>query len=914
MRPLALSVQGFMPFRAPQHLSFDGLDLFAIVGPTGSGKSALLDAMTFALYGRTPRLGGSGMEALISQGASGCAVELEFEVRGQRYRVARSRGRKSSGNQVKFEQWLAPEGRWQNLSTDSKVAQTDARIEEAVGLDYTAFTRAVLLPQGEFSSFLKGKNADRQKLLGELMNMSEVADMAKFARDRTRQLDLELKGAQTRLEREYGDISPEVLAGWQADQVAAHTRIETLDEQRGQLTLSVQRLREVQQSWSTIQRLQAGVQRLEQQAGAVREGAERAAAARRVAGVLPLLDVATRAEQAAARAAGELRRQQADAAEARRTVEAATARLTTAETQAAGIPALRQRSEQLREGEALAQRLRRAGGRPDAQHAQPLPWDEEQHAEAHAAAERQKRNSLERVQLDAARSAHERRAADLATEELTQRRELAELERLKGEGVRLKQDADATKARLTEAEAHAGVQAFRHLLHLGEPCPLCEQGVQHLPSTPAPDLSPLRDQLARQEQTLETLRERCKQLMAETRVRARTLAEGQQQLQEERQHLQAREQDLQLAEASVTGQPAELAARLLAGLAGLVRQAGPDPAAALRRCQEQIEQLGQAVEAARVALARASSTLSGAEARLEAAQVVASDRQQEGEAARHAAQSGLTELRLSEAEARAAALPEAQIAAFEEAVQQHQQERVRLEAELREQQRKLGGQDHDPAALGAAERKLAATETELNAAREHAGRLAEQLRSGRERLARKGELEAEAQRTSSQLDTWKTLSGSLAVGEFQQYLLQEVESRLLSGAGQLLYDISDQRYRLGLQDGDYVVQDLWNAGEARAVRTLSGGETFLASLSLAIALSDYLAGNQVLGALFLDEGFGTLDPQALEAVAGALENLRTSGRMVGVITHIESLSERLPVHLLVSKSTLSGSTVQRLDT
>ncbi len=147
---------------------------------------------------------------------------------------------------------------------------------------------------------------------------------------------------------------------------------------------------------------------------------------------------------------------------------------------------------------------------------------------------------------------------------------------------------------------------------------------------------------------------------------------------------------------------------------------------------------------------------------------------------------------------------------------------------------------------------------------------------------------------------------------FQQYLLQEVESRLLSGAGQLLLEISDGRYRLRLQDGEYAVEDLWNAGETRAVRTLSGGETFLASLSLAIALSDYLAGNQILGALFLDEGFGTLDPQALEAVAGALENLRTGGRMVGVITHIESLSERLPHHLLVTKSA-AGSSVHRLQ-
>lgn len=207
---------------------------------------------------------------------------------------------------------------------------------------------------------------------------------------------------------------------------------------------------------------------------------------------------------------------------------------------------------------------------------------------------------------------------------------------------------------------------------------------------------------------------------------------------------------------------------------------------------------------------------------------------------------------------------------------------------------------------------MTATDAALAAARERAGSLAEQERAGRERLSRKAEIEAQAADAARTFDTWQTLTNSLKANEFQQFLLAEVEAQLLTRAGLLLHEISDGRYRLALADGDYVVQDLWNAGEVRGVKTLSGGETFLASLSLAIALSDYLAGNKILGALFLDEGFGTLDPQALEAVANALESLRTQGRMVGIVTHVESLSERLPSRLLVTKS-VAGSSVQRLD-
>ena len=209
-------------------------------------------------------------------------------------------------------------------------------------------------------------------------------------------------------------------------------------------------------------------------------------------------------------------------------------------------------------------------------------------------------------------------------------------------------------------------------------------------------------------------------------------------------------------------------------------------------------------------------------------------------------------------------------------------------------------------------RDLTATDAALKEVREQAGRLAQSELDLRARLERKGTIETQAQAASRQLDTWQTLTNTLKANEFQQFLLAEVEAQLLTRAGILLHDISDGRYRLALDKGDYVVQDLWNAGEVRGVKTLSGGETFLASLSLAIALSDYLAGNKILGALFLDEGFGTLDPQALEAVAGALENLRTQGRMVGIVTHVESLSERLPSRLLVTKS-VAGSSVHRLD-
>ena len=918
MKPIRLSVQGFMPFRLHQQVDFTGLDLFAIIGPTGSGKSALLDAMTFALYGATPRLGLSGMEALISQNEQGASVELEFEVRGERHRVARTRGRKASQNQVVLETWDTVAGRWAT-QVRGKVAETNERIAEVVGLDFAAFTRAVLLPQGEFSAFLKGKSSDRQKLLGDLLNLGEVAQMATFARERSKNHDARLKAVHELLEGEYAGVSRDILAGWQAELAAADTRSEALAENREELNTRLARLRELGKLAEAQTQASAATTAHDAGTAGARSGAERAAAARRVAGVLPLIGVAERSQEASERASRAAEMLTGQLIAATGAAEAAGTRLHAAQVGIDRLPEHEARAQVLREAEGLAVRLKLVGGRPDSDHQKPLAWDEEAHAQAAASAEKVKKNGLERVKLEAERAALERRKLDHLAEQETQKRELTELEKVTATGLQVRKQLDDLKVQRVSAEARVGVMAHRHQLHLGQPCPLCEQEVRQLPVSDASDevsgLERLISQIQAQDTQLDTLRVRLSELRGQTKNRVTSIQTTADLLLEEEQHLRDREVELRASEASLAGStdgdPADLAARYLAGLAGQLRLVGRNPALDRQKLLAQMADLRKTYDDARTLVAQADSARAAAAAQLESARAQAGEREAEAVQAAQALSAALDTLGLSAGQASAAALPEPEIARLEAAAAQHEHTRQRLSAELVELDRKLGGQRFDPARLVSAERDLAGLDAEIRSAQQASGQLTQRLTAGRERLARKETLEGEAGEVAHSLDTWKTLSSSLGVSAFQQYLLQEVESRLLSGAGTLLLDISDGRYRLKLEDGDYVVQDLWNSGETRAVRTLSGGETFLASLSLAIALSDYLAGNQILGALFLDEGFGTLDPQALEAVAGALENLRTGGRMVGVITHIESLSERLPHHLLVSKSA-AGSSVQRL--
>ncbi len=165
MRPLRLELEGFTAFRDPTFLDLSELDLFAITGPTGAGKSSLIDAVAYALYGRVPRVT-TEVGACISQGMDRMRVSLEFLAGEERFRVYRETRRKGSGA-VRLDRWQGED--WQP-QLDRAREVTD-RVTEIVGLDYDGFTRSVLLPQGQFQEFLAGSAEKRRSVLGSLLRL-----------------------------------------------------------------------------------------------------------------------------------------------------------------------------------------------------------------------------------------------------------------------------------------------------------------------------------------------------------------------------------------------------------------------------------------------------------------------------------------------------------------------------------------------------------------------------------------------------------------------------------------------------------------------------------------------------------------------------------------------------------------------
>ena len=160
------------------------------------------------------------------------------------------------------------------------------------------------------------------------------------------------------------------------------------------------------------------------------------------------------------------------------------------------------------------------------------------------------------------------------------------------------------------------------------------------------------------------------------------------------------------------------------------------------------------------------------------------------------------------------------------------------------------------------------------------------------------------------------LGGLLRSDRFPRWLVASALDALVADASAGLAELSGGQFELTHDEGEFLVVDHSDADARRPVKTLSGGETFQASLALALALSAQLSGLAARGAahlesIFLDEGFGTLDEANLELVAGTLENLAARGdRMVGLITHVPALAERVPVRFAVSRDARTSSVVR----
>ena len=952
MRPLRLELEGFGPYRERQGVDFSDVELFAITGPTGSGKSTLLDAMAFALYGLVPRVGRSVKE-LVHPGVQEARVRLTFQVGDRLFRVERVRGKRSEGRLFDLT-----EG--ERLIPLETLDRLNEAIEEILGLSYEAFTRALLLPQGEFDRFLKGEARERRGLLMDLFGLSRL----ERARERAASAKARLQEEKSRLEGELlglAEATPEALEALEARRLALGKELSRLEGEKSRLEAGKREAEEALEGLRKKALLEARRARLVAEAKEMEGIRHRLALGQEAERALPLWEDLRRKEKALA--ATRSRLQEAEGRlkgleEALRALafdptalkEAQDALLRAQELK--GLEALfrrvglkdhptprfaperleevlaeEARLERLRDGLSQLEEVRRRLKAKEAQLEEArrrFSYTEE--------AGREKRKEVEglKARLQGA-EAHRLRERLRALEE-----ELLSLEK---EEAGLQEALEA----LRREERRLGLMAYHDLLEVGEPCPLCGGVVHRLP--PRPDLPDLEEKRRGLEEALRRVQGKRGEGLAEKRTLERNLAalaaepipgdpealekalkEAEEALQalrdayaglrRETDHLQKEVNQLREDEARLRAQAGEASLEAVEERLGRLREEKAALSAGFyRHLQERTGGLGVAPHLRSLEEeVRALEAKEKEERRLRDEmerlyREVSALRAQEAEQVKALAEArARVEGLLPEAEAKAHTLsPEAR-RALEERLRRHEEETKEVEALLK------ALPPLPPLTLLEAEAQVKKVQTaleevlgRLKALGEEGAVLEAKAAELREALRRRRELEARLAEAVREVAIWEKLALDLQQDRFPAYVLGLRQRSLVERADELLYTLSGGRYRFRAWGDEYRVLDLWTEVE-RPVKTLSGGESFLASLSLALALSEELSRGR-LGALFLDEGFGTLDPEALEGVAGVLESLPTRGRLVGIVTHVEALAERLPARLLVRKHP-SGSRVE----
>ncbi len=817
MRPLRLDMAGFTVFREETTVDFTDADYFALVGPTGSGKSTVLDGICFALYGSVPRWGGSrGIGNALAPSATEARVRLVFESAGSRYvatRVVRRDGRGNVKTAGAGLQLMPPGFDVTRLDTGMSLedlgdvlagtpAEMDSAIVEAVGLPYEQFTSCVILPQGQFADFLHAKPATRQQILVNLLGLHVYEEVQAKASTRA-----------TKAEAQLATLD-QLLAGLvDADD-------EAVEAAEARLT--------------AMRELTHAVEQAVPQLSAVRDReAELAAARDAIAGELATL---ARVEMPAGSA---------------KVAEATAAARAAAEQATAGVRAAEEHEEKVR-GELAA-----AGD------AGSLGLLLDRHTE------------LERLTGQAEWFAGEVSVAEVEYQDAVAAADLARAAHTGAEQL-------LEQARLQYAEAQTLDRAAALRAHLtpGHDCPVCAQPVTEVPAMPEGSAVQAAERTGKAARSAADVASTAfKQRDAVARELERGLDRKRAQLEQHR-------------------------SRLAEVRAGLADSPGVE---ALRRRLDELTKLQKKLDRAGAAVREAR----GAQRRAQAAVAVADDQQRTAwrsfDAVRDAvarfspppadrddlaaAWSTLVEWARESARQRQQARTEA-AAAVEAAHAQTQRVRAAVLALFTDAgvSAPSGGADADliRAAAVAAERAGAAWQRLVDR-REQAREFAEQ----RATLLREGRVA-------------KALAGHLRANNFERWLLEEALDLLVDGASRILRELTGGQYDLMHDKGEFFVVDHHDAGLRRGVRTLSGGETFQASLALALALSEQLAGMSTTAAslesIVLDEGFGTLDAATLDVVAATLENLAARGdRMVGVVTHVNALAERVPVRFEVHK-------------
>lgn len=877
MKPIQLVLSAFGPYVERTVIDFSALGeegLFLIAGDTGAGKTTIFDAISFALYGeasggKEKRKSKSFHSDYVSDQTE-TYVELTFRHRGETWWIRRNleyqRPAKKKKDGMETTTRQAADAQMRNEDTGEEILRMDdvnRRVRELLGLTQDQFTQTVMIAQGDFLKILTASSDERKKLFRDLFHTNLYVDLQSRLQEKNRACADEQKALEQVILSAEGKIDPEAEFAEREILLSYCGQIQYTDALCALLAQLIEQEKAAQEQ-ARAQKKEAADQ-IGALIAAVTEGervnrdfadweSKKARLAALTAGQGEI--DAQRAALAAARRAQQLETDEALMRRTRRDMDARRAALSDAQT------ALEQAEKALPETETRMKEAESRGG------------------EIHAllAQAKQMEDCLPVL------GEVERLKAALDT----QKRELQ----------RLTEDSSRAQAAYTAAQnsyylSQAGLLARE--LKAGQPCPVCGSTAHPCPAqiTPETVTRQALEQAAQRRETAEKA-----QSDAATRLAANQAA------------LDEREDRLRALKIGADETRQRLAARIDAA-----HQAAADRQQEIDAARSAYQALDKRKTAAQSAVDAAQKQLAALEKDLRA--------QTEAFEQKRAAH-GFED----EASYRLAKRTNADIERLDREIRNFDEQKRTLAAQTHELEDKLSGRQRtDLTALQ--NRRAAALDRQAKAENAEKAMVRKlTLHESAEREIRQANVAIQKKRGKWQIiQELYTCCAGIAAGNprakltFEAYVQQYYFRFVVAAANKRLTRLTDGMFTLRVmreaanrvsQSGlDLEVLDR-STGQARDVSTLSGGESFLASLALALGLSDAVqsqSGQIRMDAMFIDEGFGSLDENALRSSIDVLLELADGKRLIGIISHVQELEERIDKQIVVTK-TPNGSTVR----
>ncbi|AAC07092.1 exonuclease subunit SbcC [Aquifex aeolicus] len=967
MRPLKLEVKGFTVYKKPQVIDFTPLKFFVIQGKTGAGKTSIIDAITYALYGKVPRYGASvATKYVLSRGEKELKVALDFSLRGRNYRVERYYREFPEDSQVRVYE----EGRRLNI----KANEVEKWLFKISGLDYKTFTKVILLPQGEFDRFLK-ESSERKKILINLLGLEELEKVRQLASETFKNLE----GKREALKKEYEllkDYTPTKKEVLEKTLKNLEEELKELKETEEKLRQELKKAEEKDSLERELSQVVTKLKELENLEKEVEKLREKLEFSRKVA---PYVPIAKRIEEI------DKKLTELKVRKNKLTKELAVLKdeLSFAQEELNRIEAEKEKFKEEKEREKeLEHRLKKLQEIKEilkelSQLSSSLKEKEREYEQAKQEFEDLSERVEKGKKLVAETEEKLEKIKELFSEEeytslkmkerllVELQRKLKELKEKEGQLENLTQKYKEKKKvhekvlnelkelerELKERELHYHAHMVASYLSPGDTCPVCggiyrgkalenvdAEGISELKHAKelkekeereidttlklyAQKINSLKEEMEKLRNEVEELRkeipenlkERIKKL-EELRIEKEKLEHK---LNKYRKALEDRQKQKEEAQAKLHKAQTELEllkekirekSRLVKEFKELYRvERLEDYEESLKEEINYINSKLQEIEEKEKKLRKHFEELSSRKSKLEGElsalnESINSLEEERKEKLKELANiyevakspREVVELYLGDKEAEL----ERKIKEFEESFQSLKLKKSEIEEKLKEYE---GIRE-----LSDIKGEYESVKTQLEEKHKKLGEVKRELEHLGERLKRKEELQKEISELEKKLEVYRVISNDFRGDRFQKYVSEIMLQKVVDRASEYFYKFTGnyffelERATKG-RDKDIVVVES-STSQRRPVSSLSGGETFLASLSFAFAVSDLLSGSANLESLFIDEGFGSLDQDMRERVSEILEAIKTNvNKMIGIVSHIPDFAERFTERIVVEK-------------